>query len=68
MLMHLLERAAEAQLRAMAAGGDQVLGVSPEVAALTQRQWLGDGSEIDGDVEWPALLRRADRLSPGFRD
>lgn len=68
MLMHILERAAQAQLRAMAATGGQVLRASPELAALTHRQWVGDGSERDGDVEWPALLRRVDRRSPGFRD
>ena len=68
MLMHILERAAQAQLRAMAAGGGRVIAASPEVAELTHRQWIGDGSERDGDAEWPALLRRLDRLSPGFRD
>ena len=68
LLMHILERAARAQLRAMAATGGQVLTASPDLAALTHRQWVGDGAERDGDAEWPALLRRADRLSPGFRD
>lgn len=68
MLMHLLERAAQAQLRAMAAVGGCVQGVSDDLAALSYRQWVGDGSERDGDAEWPALLRRAERLSPGFRD
>ncbi len=68
MLMHLLERAAQAQLRAMAATGGRLQVVSDEVASRTHRQWVGDGREWDGDVEWPALLRRADRLSPGFRD
>jgi ribulose-5-phosphate 4-epimerase/fuculose-1-phosphate aldolase len=68
LLMHILERAARAQLRAMAAAGGQVLTASPDLAALTHRQWVGDGTERDGDAEWPALLRRADRLSPGFRD
>ena len=68
MLMHLLERAAEAQLRAMAAGSATLRAASEPLAALTQRQWVGDGHERDGDVEWPALLRRAERLSPGFRD
>ena len=67
MLMHVLQRAAEAPLRAQAAGVD-LLVASPELAVLTQRQWVGDGSEWDGDVEWPALLRRLDRLSPGYRD
>lgn len=68
MLMHLLERAAQAQLRSMAAIGGCVPAVDEALAAETCRQWIGDGSEWDGDAEWPALLRRADRLSPGFRD
>ncbi len=68
MLMHILERAARAQLTAMAATGGQVTTVDAELAELTLRQWLGDGSDWDGDAEWPALLRRAGRLSPGFRD
>ena len=67
MLMHLLERAAQAQLRAMAALGGALQDVGPALAELTRQQWVGDGSEWDGDVEWPALLRRLDRLSPGFR-
>ncbi len=71
LLMHILERAAAAQLRAAAAAG--ALGAALTVAsdALAERsyrQWVGDGSESDGDVEWPALLRRVDRLSPGFRE
>ncbi len=68
MLMHLLERAAQAQLRAMAAGSATLRVASEALAALSWRQWVGDGHERDGDVEWPALLRRAERLSPGFRD
>jgi len=68
LLMHILERAAQAQLCAMAACAGAPLVVAPELAALTYRQWVGDGSERDGDVEWPMLLRRADRRSPGFRD
>lgn len=68
MLSYLLERAAQAQLTAMAATGGRVRVVSDEVAALTWRQWVGDGSEIDGDLEWPALLRGLDRSSPGYRD
>ena len=68
MLMHLLERAAKAQLRAMAAAKGAEQGVPASLADLTYRQWVGDGSEWDGDAEWPALLRRAERLSPGFAD
>ena len=57
-LMHLLERAAQIQIAAMAAGGVQC--VSDEVAERTQRQWLGDGSVLEGVDEWPALLRSLD--------
>ena len=68
MLMHILEHAAKAQLRAMAANGGRIIAASAELAELTHRQWIGDGAERDGGAEWPALLRRLDRLSPGFRD
>jgi len=67
MLMHILERAAQAQLRALAAGGP-VAVASDQLAERSYRQWVGDGSEWDGDVEWPALLRRLDRQSPGYAD
>lgn len=66
MLMYLLDRAAQAQLAAMAASGGRVLAVNDELAALTYRQWVGDGSERDGDIEWPALLRGLERSDPGF--
>lgn len=68
MLMHLLERAAQAQLRAQAATGGAVLVASPALAEQTYRQWVGDGREWDGDVEWPALRRRLDRVAPGYAD
>ena len=67
MLMHMLERAAQAQLRAMAAAGGRVMQATPELAQLTYQQWVGDGSEWDGDLEWPALLRRVERLHPDFK-
>ncbi|MFM7025520.1 MAG: class II aldolase/adducin family protein [Limnohabitans sp.] len=67
MLMHILERAAQAQLRAMAAAGGRLEGVSDTLARHTLAQWVGDGRDIDGDAEWPALLRRVDRQSPGYR-
>lgn len=57
-LMHLLERAAQIQLAAMATG--PVHCVSDEVAERTQRQWIGDGSVPEGTDEWPALLRSLD--------
>jgi ribulose-5-phosphate 4-epimerase/fuculose-1-phosphate aldolase len=57
-LMHLLERAAQIQITAMAAG--QMVCVSDEVAERTQRQWMGSGTLPEGEDEWPALLRSLD--------
>lgn len=68
MLMYLLERAAQAQLQATSTSNAGVLPVNDAIAAHTYRQWVGDGSARDGDAEWPALLRRAERLSPGFKE
>lgn len=67
MLMHHLERAARAQLTAMAAMQGAVLQVSDAVARHTFSQWVGDGSERDGDAEWPALLRRLDKIDSSYR-
>lgn len=69
MLMHHLERAAQAQLRAMAACGGraEVLQASPATADRTLAQWLGDGSERDGDSEWPALRRRLDKMDCSYQ-
>ncbi|TXI31615.1 MAG: class II aldolase/adducin family protein [Ottowia sp.] len=57
-LMHLLERAAQVQLAAMATGA--VHCVPDDVAERTQRQWIGDGRVPEGEDEWPALLRSLD--------
>jgi ribulose-5-phosphate 4-epimerase/fuculose-1-phosphate aldolase len=69
MLMHHLERAAQAQLRAMAAcaGRAEVLQAGPATADRTLSQWLGDGSERDGDSEWPALRRRLDKMDRSYQ-
>ncbi|MCA3861375.1 MAG: class II aldolase/adducin family protein, partial [Burkholderia sp.] len=29
---------------------------------------LRDGGAIEGELEWPALLRRLDRIDPSYRD
>ena len=68
MLMYVLDRAAQAQLAAASASGGRISVVSDELAALTYRQWVGDGSERDGDIEWPALLRGLDKVDPSYRD
>jgi ribulose-5-phosphate 4-epimerase/fuculose-1-phosphate aldolase len=65
------ERAAEAQLKiqaAAAAGGKMVIP-SPETCEKQAAQFANSGNtpRLGGQREWPALLRLAERLDPGFR-
>jgi ribulose-5-phosphate 4-epimerase/fuculose-1-phosphate aldolase len=68
MAMFSLQRACEIQVMAQAGGDDQlipigqsVLDTVPEYMRLVTR---GAGTGI----VWPALLRKMDRLDPGYRD
>jgi len=65
-LMATLIKACEIQLQAQAGGGELVLP-SAAVAGRTAEQ-LYDGGAIEGVIEWPALLRKLDRLDASFRD
>jgi ribulose-5-phosphate 4-epimerase/fuculose-1-phosphate aldolase len=65
-IMHHLEQACRAQLAAMAAGAPLMI---PSEAARqkTAAQGFGSPDAPFGKVEWPAMLRRLDRISPDFR-
>jgi ribulose-5-phosphate 4-epimerase/fuculose-1-phosphate aldolase len=65
-LMATLIKACDIQLRALTSHAPLVLP-TPEVAARTARQ-LDDGGAIEGALEWPALLRKLDRIDPSYRD
>jgi ribulose-5-phosphate 4-epimerase/fuculose-1-phosphate aldolase len=65
-LMATLIKACEIQLQAQAGGAPLVLP-SPAVAARAAEQ-LYDGGAIEGALEWPALLRKLERIDPAFRD
>ena len=64
--MFNLEKAAGAQLAAMAASDELVLP-SSEVCELTAQQH-NRHSEPVGAHEWPALLRKLDRAGVGYRE
>ena len=65
-LMDTLDKACAFQLKAQSGGGP--LNVPPpDVCATTYRQLLGDGAP-EGMLEWPALLRMLDVLSPSYRN
>jgi ribulose-5-phosphate 4-epimerase/fuculose-1-phosphate aldolase len=74
LMMYLFQRTCEVQLKAQSAGVELVLVpqdvVDKTIRLTTEMNHPGQGSKkvLDGDLPWQALLRRLDRLAPGFRD
>lgn len=64
-LMDTLEKACEIQIKAQASGG-KLSVPAPEICLKTHQELLGDGTP-EGALEWPALLRKLDALSPAYR-
>lgn len=64
--MHRLELAARSQLAAMATGA-RLVQVPPEVLEKTWLDYQPQTRRPYGVMEWPALLRKLDRIDPGFR-
>lgn len=65
--MHRLELACRTQLAAMAAN-TPLREVPPEVLQETWKNYQPGTRRPYGLMEWPALLRKLDRLDPSFRD
>jgi ribulose-5-phosphate 4-epimerase/fuculose-1-phosphate aldolase len=68
-LTYHFERSAEAQLKiqaAVAAGGKMVIP-SADTCERQAAQFAGNMPRLQGQREWPALLRRCDRLDPSYR-
>ena len=66
--IYLLERACEAQVHMLAAGRDGLNNPVQGVAGKVETQSSGPGPGILADrLAWPALLRKLDRIDPGFR-
>ena len=66
--MYFLERACDAQIRALSAGPGGLYNPpqgTPEKAAGQGKMGLGI---VADRLAWPALLRKLDRLDPSFRD
>jgi ribulose-5-phosphate 4-epimerase/fuculose-1-phosphate aldolase len=67
--LYVLERACEAQVYALAAGrenlNDAPQGVGEKVAYQSSPQGMGALAER---LAWPALLRKLDRIDPGYRN
>ncbi|OCS47230.1 class II aldolase/adducin family protein [Ralstonia pickettii] len=64
-LMATLIKACEIQIHALAGG--EVVSPAPHVADRAAEQ-LEDGGAIEGVIEWPALLRKLDKIDASYRD
>jgi ribulose-5-phosphate 4-epimerase/fuculose-1-phosphate aldolase len=64
--MHRLELACRSQLAAQATGR-ALVAVPPAVLEATWNNYQRGTRRPYGLMEWPALLRKLDRLDPGFR-
>jgi len=60
-----LERACKMQVMALSAGRDGVL-IAPQAAQDEVAKVVGGGFASMSSLPWPGLLRRLDRLSPGY--
>ncbi len=67
--LYFLERACQVQVMMLSAGRDGLYdphqGVAGKVAGQSSPQIM---DRIADRLSWPALLRKLDRVSPGFRD
>src|SRR5438552_10995923 len=68
-LTYHFERSAESQLKIQAAvaSGAKMVVPSPDTCERQAAQFSGNMPRLQGQREWPALLRLCDRLDPGYR-
>ncbi|SFU58230.1 class II aldolase/adducin family protein [Pseudoduganella namucuonensis] len=64
-LMEILDKACAIQLRAQSAG-TPLRQPSEAVCLKAHLELVGDGAP-EGRLEWPALLRKLDKINPGYR-
>ncbi|MEO5693760.1 MAG: class II aldolase/adducin family protein [Usitatibacter sp.] len=65
--MHRLELTARSQLAAMATG-DKLVRVGGKVLEETYMNYQPQTRRPYGVLEWPALLRKLDRMDPSYKD
>lgn len=65
-LMDTLDKACEIQIKAQS-GGSRLVMPDAATCARTHLELIGDGSP-EGALEWPALLRQLDQLSPTYKN
>jgi ribulose-5-phosphate 4-epimerase/fuculose-1-phosphate aldolase len=65
--MFNLQRACEVQLHAQG-GGKELIPVAAPILQGVKANIVAVTKGLGGNLAWPALLRKLDRQSPGFRD
>lgn len=65
--MYLFETACAIQIRAQSGGGELVR-VHPAIVAGAQQQAAQVTKNLGGQLAWPGLLRKLDRIDSSFRD
>ena len=65
--MYLLQRACEVQLQAQA-GGQPLVSVDPRISAGVKQNVIAVTRGLGGSLAWPGLLRKLDRVNPGYAD
>lgn len=69
MRMYILERACEAQVLMLSAGRDGLNEPPEGVPDIVKGQTQASTMRVAADyLAWPALLRKLDRIDPGYRD
>jgi len=67
LMMYVFEAACMIQLRAQA-GGNKLLPVDWRIIAGAKAAVKAVTREMGGQIAWPGLLRKLDRIDPGFRN
>lgn len=65
--MYVFEAACMIQVRALSGGGE-LIPVDPRILAGVQAAVREVTRSLGGGIAWPGLLRRLDRINPGYRD
>ena len=65
--MYILQKACEVQIKAQS-GGSELTLISPQILAGIQAASKQVTKEANGDIAWPALLRKLRRTDPSFEE
>ena len=64
--MYILQRACEVQIQAMS-GGQPLVRIPDTILSSIREQAKKVTKGMGGNLAWPGLLRKLDRIDPGFR-